>query len=163
MKGKKILYLMLALLMPVLVFIFLKYFGKNEFHVEPLFQSGIPIQTYPCPNVQAPYRIDGINEFNLFNQNTLAVIVFASTEAYNKELSRLTELFQDQPISLFLAAETFPDSALTNLTHCVFLMSEPNNIALVDKDGFIRGQYNFNKLDEVDRLIVELKIILKLF
>jgi hypothetical protein len=47
-----------------------------------------------------------------------------------------------------------------SLKDCVFLLHDPYDIVLFDKQGFIRGQYYSGDRDEIDRLILELSIIL---
>jgi hypothetical protein len=44
---------------------------------------------------------------------------------------------------------------------CVFLLKEPFDLVMVDRAGVIRGQYTSNDREEVDRLIMEITIILK--
>src|SRR6185436_14560156 len=39
--NKKILYLFIALLLPILIFLFLKYFGKNEFDIPVYYEKGV--------------------------------------------------------------------------------------------------------------------------
>ena len=47
------------------------------------------------------------------------------------------------------------------LKECVFLLNESYDMVLVDKYGFIRGQYLSSDRDELDRLIMEVAIILE--
>ena len=42
MKQKKTVFLFLALILPICIFLFLKFFGKNEFAVEPLYVDVYP-------------------------------------------------------------------------------------------------------------------------
>jgi len=46
------------------------------------------------------------------------------------------------------------------LSECVFLLNDPYDMVLVDKFGIIRGQYYSGARDELDRLIMEVAIIL---
>ena len=47
------------------------------------------------------------------------------------------------------------------LRECVLLMPSETSLTLVDHRNRIRGYYDGSDLDEVDRLIVEIKVILK--
>ena len=54
----KVLFLFLALGLPIVVFVFLKLFGKNQFAVAPLFQDSIQ-SPVGCNSFayQTPYTI----------------------------------------------------------------------------------------------------------
>ena len=58
MKGRKVLFLSLALLLPVAIFVFLKIFGQNEFQVAVMHQEGKIDAPENCDFVYStPYRI----------------------------------------------------------------------------------------------------------
>jgi hypothetical protein len=48
-----------------------------------------------------------------------------------------------------------------NLKDCVFFLKEPYNSVLIDDQKRIRGYYKLGDRAEMDRLEVELKILLK--
>jgi hypothetical protein len=39
--SKKIIYLLIALCLPALIFVFLKFFGKNQFDIPVYFKDGV--------------------------------------------------------------------------------------------------------------------------
>jgi hypothetical protein len=53
------------------------------------------------------------------------------------------------------------DGAITKLHNCIFLMESQHDAVIVDKGNRIRGQYAMSNREEADRLIMELKILLK--
>ena len=60
------------------------------------------------------------------------------------------------------ASTLTPDPAdLDDWRKCIFLLNQPNQTVLMDKERRIRGFYDLRLRDEVDRLRVELKILLK--
>ena len=59
---KKLLYLFLALLFPALIFVFLKYAGKNEFNIPVYFDQGVEKVPGGCDrSYPAPYLLDEDN------------------------------------------------------------------------------------------------------
>src|SRR5882672_9775545 len=79
MIKKKVIFLFLALLLPIAVFIFLKSFGKNEFAVQPLFQDSVSVPigcssfSYPVPYVTPDTVLAQV--FHEIN-DSLALLVF---------------------------------------------------------------------------------------
>lgn len=165
MKGKKIIYLFLALLLPVGVFLFLKFFGKNEFEVKPLYQTEITNIPEDCKgDYHVPYVIpDSLNNrLPEIKNSLLTVVVFADQtdkrSGVHKQVDRVKEEFSKDPVSI-----VYLDGGgdVDVLRRCVFLLSEEMSVALVDRERRIRGQYNVASLEDADRLIVEMQIILK--
>jgi hypothetical protein len=164
MKGTKIIFLFVALLLPACIFVFLKIFGKNEFAVEPMFQTEAPVLPAKCGAVKAPYIItaDKVSSFIMAN-DSLAIIFFldetALTSKMQKTLHQLKETYKKDPISIVLERNDAPDFDLA--FDCIFAMKMPKDIVLIDNHGMIRGQYESTDRDEIDRLKTEITIILK--
>ncbi|HEX5168134.1 MAG TPA: hypothetical protein VFW11_03100 [Cyclobacteriaceae bacterium] len=163
MSGKKSIYLMLALALPIGVFLFLKFFGKNEFHVEPLFQSSVPVDTMCNLSYTFPYVIPDsvVRQFDI-NDHELTLVVFEKDEMKNeieREVRRVEEEFSSEPVRII--RQEGVDTGVQYLRRCTFLMNDNVTISLVDKRGRIFGQYDGSSLEDMDRLIVEMKIILK--
>ena len=162
MQGKKILFLFLALLLPICVFVFLKIFGKNEFAVPPLFQDTLPEIQAGCPPVKLPYTIS--NEMlpqTVLSGDSLGLIYYPtvkpSRESQN-QITRFKKEFKQDPITLQIPDST---STMYQSRYCVFFLKEPYDLVLIDQHGVIRGQYVSEDREEVDRLITEIDIILK--
>jgi hypothetical protein len=160
MGGKKALFLFLGLFLPILVFVFLKMFGKNEFEVPLLYEQGVKVKPSGCTmNYGAPYIVpDTIIHELTFSLKPLIVVNFASQSV---KLNNLMDAF-DKDVALIegdkmnLTAEHF-----NFIKTCALLTESPNNIVLIDNRHRIRGQYDGTDRDELDRLEAEMKIILK--
>lgn len=158
MKGKKALFLFLALLLPICVFLFLKIFGKNEFAVKSLYQLKAPDAISNCIIPAIPYHIpDSVTNQLNFASDSLLLIWYAANEAdISKPKGKVTEKYR--ALNQLVLSPTGKSKAWKE---CVFFMSSPYDIVLLNKKGFIRGEYKSYDRDEMDRLFVELDIILK--
>lgn len=161
MSGKKSLFLVLALVLPVGIFLFLKFFGRNEFEVEPLFQLPVPVADRCGPDYVFPYVIpDSIAQELNIQQTELTVVIFALTkDEFSSQVNRIEDEFSADPVQVKWWMRDDDESQFAR--QCIFLMNDSLNFALLDKQGRIRGQYDATSLDEMDRLIVEMRIILK--
>lgn len=156
-RGSKGLFLFLALLMPIVVFLFLKFFGKNEFAVEPLFTTGDVIQDERCHPITYPYQIpDSVAQLYLLENDSLLLLQLgAGDEESVKQMNRVKEQFSTYPIRI--QASTSSEYR----KRCVFLMKDAYDLVLIDRQNRIRGQYVSSDREEVDRLLTEVTIILK--
>ena len=162
MKPKKLIFLTLALALPVAVFVFLKIFGENEFNVPLLHQDG----TIPSPencdfSYKAPYTIPDslIDILHLKAEDSLYVFYFdPSTGAAMRRVATEAKWLPVQIVDRsFFPHET--DERI--IRECILLLKPPASVALVDHRNRIRGYYDGSDRDEIDRLLVEIKIILK--
>ncbi len=160
MNLKKIVLLFLALLFPACVFVFLKFFGKNEFNVQPLYADAYPEGVGECGvTITLPYHIpDSVISSLQLSADSLTLIHFGklNTESEN-QLSRVKKEHGMDVKFNFLDDQK---NAVT-LKNCVFFLKDPYNLVLVDNEGIIRGQYISNDRDEIDRLLMELSILFK--
>ena len=152
----KYLLLFLALLLPGLIYVFLKSFGRNEFQVPALFQDEVPLvagcESYPRA---APYIVPASTMARLgLRGDLLTLVAFESGSATNA-LRRVRNEFGSDA---FIYTE--PADSLRATAACELILQPPANLVLVD-GSLIRGQYDVSDRDEVDRLIVEMKILLK--
>jgi hypothetical protein len=180
MKGKKVVYLMVALALPALVFIFLKFFGKNQFEVEPLFQEGVTGIPADCPEPDTgkPYRIPEniLQELQWRPSDSLTLFYIGLSGQHSSPFSRigknvnlgeirLLNLYPFSPLSDSSALPDqliyLPEERLVHWVKCFIFLKEPNDLILVDHHRRIRGYYASQNRDEVDRLITEVAIILK--
>lgn len=161
MKGKQVLYLFVALLLPTGIFLFLKIFGKNEFEVKPLYQDAAgPVQA-GCYPVQVPYHLPDSIFSQVWNaKDSLVLVTFSELKGESlTQLERVRKDFQQDALAELPASRIGKD--LGFLKKCIFLTPEPFDLVLVDKHGRLRGQYLSSDREEVDRLITEIAIILK--
>lgn len=184
MNSKKPILLFLALVLPVVVFVFLKFFGKNEFAVPVLFEDGIATPV-GCESFRydVPYSIPDTLLANITwnSSDSISLVVFGdATNAEQQEQSiQFNRIFTEFPTDNFkviLLSETnnVEQSELENVRivrvnwqyessvrSCVFLLKPTDNTVLLDSKKRIRGQYNTTNREDVDRLIMEIKIMLK--
>lgn len=175
-KGKLVI-LFLALLLPVVIFIFLKSFGKNEFAVAPLFQDSVSVvERCTTHSYAAPYHIpDSVASKLLDSQDSVTLVVFDDSLVNNNKMilaqigrlhteSSLQQLWYVTQASMEDAKVKtlkLDDAERVALKDCIFLLKSRDNAVLLDARRRIIGQYNLLDLDEADRLIMELKIVLK--
>ena len=162
MKGQKLIFLTLALLLPVAVFVFLKLFGKNEFNVPVMHQDSVAGIPAACNfEYTAPYRIaDSVIQFTQGNRSD-SLYVFYFDESLNTAMGRIAVEFDGAPITMASPSALGSFTDLAVLRECILLMEPDTSVALVDHRNRIRGYYDGHDRDEVDRLIVEIKILLK--
>ena len=150
--------LFLALLLPACIFLFLKFFGRNEFSVPALYVTEYPEGLSECGQpVALPYRIpDSVRNEISVSKATFTLIYFdsLSREAENN-LDKIKERYRDGIVYKVLG-----DTA-SKLRKCVFFLRNPYDLALIDSEGAIRGQYASSERDELDRLRMELSILFK--
>lgn len=167
MKGKGILFLLVALVLPSAIFVFLKMFGKNEFAVEPLYQvapkEGVPTE---CGKVNFPYKVphDMAPFHHAQAQNSFVLVSLGEKmdKDSEKQLKRMYEEFGDSTVETFYRRYYYQDKAKEDAYRkCVLLMPESTNTILMDTTGTIRGQYNMSDREDVDRMLTELTIVLK--
>lgn len=186
MNLKKILFLFLALLLPVLIFIFLKSFGKNEFTVPPLFEKAVEASHAECASLgyTVPYVVNdsALTRLTWGNNDSLTLVVFDDTLRGNPknntiQIVRFLNEFGTVRVNLISQLEDtdaqngLQESGSTHINmskkqfsiyrNCVFLLKLSDNATLVDRNGGIRGQYNLSDREDADRLILEMKILLK--
>jgi hypothetical protein len=161
MQIKKALYLFLALLLPVCVFLFLRSFGKNEFAVKPLYVDELPPTLEGCnPNNKKPYVLpDSIVTKYSNAKDSLTVIFFGTLkgEAAN-QFRRVQEELAGQGVSTIAVPDTTNNS---KTMRCTFFLQEPIDVVMFDRYGTIRGNYAGSDRDEIDRLLTEITIIQK--
>lgn len=162
MTGKKLILLISALLLPVAVFLFLKLFGRNEFQVPLLHQKDDIVAPAECGYRYAtPYTLpDSVaDKLAIDNRDSLYVIWF--DPAVDVAMRRVSVEFAQAPVRLLPVAALHDCFDLNVLQRCVLLMKPPASVVLVDHRKRIRGYYDGGDRDEVDRLLVEIDIILK--
>ena len=83
MKSTKALFLFLALILPVCIFLFLKFFGRNDFEFNPLFSDAPPPGDANCLPVTTPYLVpDSVTSQLSIGNDSLVVIAFNDGHFY---------------------------------------------------------------------------------
>jgi len=161
---KKRLYLFLALLLPGLLFVFLKYQASNRFDIPIYYEEGVPEQTSNCPiPVSGPYHVaDSVWSHLRDGKQDANVIIFSSKGLDGSDIARSISDEIGAGVSFTIGSELSTDSLMVaRWMNCTFLMTPFRQTVLLDNRGRIRGYYDLGLRDEVDRLRVELKILLE--
>ncbi|TXI70547.1 MAG: hypothetical protein E6Q41_01280 [Cyclobacteriaceae bacterium] len=155
--SRKFIYLFLALLLPGLIFVFLRKFGKNEFNIPVYYEAGVTDAPAPCGTYPAPYRVaDSVLQVIRTANKPMLVVTDTSSEV-KRNLDRLkSELSNSFSI-------VFPESDKRWATwlDCAFILHKPWTAVLIDEQGQIRGYYSPASREEADRMLVEIRILLK--
>jgi len=159
--NKKVIYLTLALVLPVLVFLFLKLFGKNQFDIPVYYEMGVPDAPAECRMIATqPYFLpDSILTVIKWNKGA-ALLLTDVYEANQKELKRLfseTRLNDLQVISL----DNMEADRMKRWRNCILFLKEPWKAVLIDNKKRIRGYYALSSREEIERLEIELEILFK--
>ncbi len=156
MRSKKIIFLFLALLVPSIIFIFLKMYGSNQFDIEVLYEEKMPAFTDDCnTSYTVPYRLPESMVGDLNKRGDSAVFVYFG-DPNATFINRVLTRYKDDPVGYRVLGK-----AESTQMKCIFILEEPFDVALVDNKGRIRGQYNSADREEVDRLITELAILIR--
>lgn len=159
---KKPAYLFLALLLPGLVFVFLKYFGSNRFDIPVYYTDSVKVADRCNTAIRAPYVLPD-SVWKYFPARKAANVVALNGD--REEVKEVMEIVKGElsgKAAVLDGMELNLDAAtLDRWITCVFLAEAPKTTVLFDNQGRIRGYYDIGSLDEVDRLRVELKILLE--
>jgi hypothetical protein len=161
---KKTIILVLALVLPIGVFLFLKFFGKNEFEVSPLFQDEeISFPTDCNQNYTSPYILSDslFVAYKIPEHTALVIFVLFDKEIRKETRKQLKRVDKEIGKNKIHVVKIRKKEGFDELRRCVFLMEEEQNVVLVNGERQILGQYEGDSLEDMDRLIAELQIILK--
>jgi protein SCO1 len=168
----KFAFLLVMLGIPVAIFVFLKLFGSNKFDVDIYYQQGVESAfENDCKFPQGQFYV---NPALLHKPNeSINVVGFAKDEPtieFVNMAMRLRDLFDDNVAIELISgnAKGSKDYYLNKIVNfsidqamtCDFVLNDINSLVLVDKQRRIRGYYS-SDLDDIDRLIVEIKILLE--
>lgn len=155
---KKIL-LIIALLLPIGVFVFLRFFGKNEFSIPVYYESLSDIPTNSCDRkYEEPYLVSDSVLIDMGWKGSVSLIISDTSQDISLGLKRLNEEFDQNIQSIYPQVE---NPHWEEIYACDFFLKKPWSALLLDDQRRIRGYYDLNSREEIDRLIVELKILLK--
>jgi hypothetical protein len=152
---RKTIFLAIAFILPIIVFVFLKMFGKNEFEI-PVFHKDKVDTIGGCDyKYSAPYVLPDTILSSMGSKQSDATLVLFS-QMQKEGAIRLAEKYK--PNQLQVVTINVEDG---QEMRCVFLLTEKFNSVLIDSKGQIRGYYQITTREEVDRLMIELSILFK--
>ncbi|MCU0419174.1 MAG: hypothetical protein MUC38_05895 [Cyclobacteriaceae bacterium] len=150
-----VIILLVILLVPGLVFVFLRVFGKNEFDIPVYHTEGVAVWPAGCvPIIARPYRLAGA----WLEDRSPTLFLTAGSASIVANVARVTDQTGDELHPVYV---TDFDSVGQNDLRCQLALEKPWNTVLVDPEGQIRGYYELSTREETDRLIMEVKILLK--
>lgn len=178
-KLPKILALVAILVIPLLIAVFLKIFGNNEFDIPVYYETGTGHSFKECTDSgNEHFFATELIQDKTQPDNVSLLIFFEEDENFSDNqlaniISRIQDTFGDESVEKILYSKQNDDNqnddldkiiSLTenefiNKMHCHAVTDTVNQFILVDKTARIRGYYGV-ELDEVDRMIVEAKILL---
>ena len=173
--NKKWLYLFLALALPGLIFVFLKKFGKNEFALPVYFEKGIVADSLCGFSSNTVYQVPDstIAKYFSWKSGARVVVVYPFVKDDLSEVERIGSKYSKEELEMALLSgipnnphSTLPVQFLDYnqfgiTVHCLFRVQEPWSVVLLDNENKIRGFYDGSRRDEMDRLDLELSILLK--
>jgi protein SCO1/2 len=176
-----------ALLLPVLIFVFLKMFGENQFDI-PVFNYSELTSQINCDEVTLPHTVEHIQGTLEFENSISAVKIYHvmadginTTELKNLMVAKdrltgsdvsihsiakkdstnaIVDLKTTYQVAGIWELGEMPSDDLNDYINCQLIITEGESLVLVDADGIIRGYYFGEDEKEIDRLIVESKIML---
>ena len=164
------IFLVIIIASPILVVLFLQLFGENRFEV-PVYHQEFPPDYCGCENIEIPYSLP--TAYRL--QDSLQVVMFHEgiiKEALSLQCTRISDKIDGKNVAfkrfgrnsrphpgIQSTTVSGEDYSLTRM--CVYHLDEGMNTVLVDGSGKIRGYYDINEREEVDRLSVEIDILLE--
>ena len=163
--ARKVTYLLIALGLPGLVFVFLKFFGRNEFNIPVFHQESTVEAPVGCfVKLQTPYQVPDtiMHKLGVRSKERATVISYENNHEGERNIEKVKrEIGSDVALIFPNRTMASEDSVFTKIKNCFLLLNEPYTTVLIDNDRRIRGYYAPSSLEESDRLVLELKILLK--
>lgn len=153
---KKAFILSFSILLPIILYFFLKFFGENKYVVSEV--------DYGC--------YEELIKTTFSKQDIRSEVILVDIRFYLKNSlvdNLLTKLYSNKKIDIITLSEInrniswdvlktdfFSD---TNEMICFESESKKDYVLLIDSELKVRGIYDLNNLDEYDRLNVEIDIV----
>ena len=143
--------LFVALAAPVLIFFFLKLFGKNEFEVPVYWSDGVAVNG--CAPKPGLYTLpDSALTAWGWKGDKATLLVLDDGKTVTTNLARVADLFDEGDYATI---------SVHNAPSCLLLAGDSSKVVMIDNQKRIRGYYTPTTERETDRLGVELRILLK--
>lgn len=150
MKNRKLIILFLSLALPVLIFLFLKIFGKNQFDLT-VFHTDASTWPLDCPSPTVyPYFPDLMDKGRVVATKP-SILLLKRPE--DEAIKRLPVEIDTSALPLIRLPES--------IDRCLFGAPSGTGAIIIDKNGAVRGIFAQLNREETDRLIMESKILLE--
>ena len=146
--------LLFSLLFPVIVFLFLKFFGQNEYELS--------IYNSSCSDLIENLLKEPNNNIKLLDvrlrDDNLLIDNYINKLDISNEIKVIT--LSDQPRNLEWMSIRVDNLLIKNLTKCVEnVVFDKSFILLIDTKNNVRGYFNSTDRGEIERLDVEIDIL----
>ena len=146
--------LLFSLLFPVIVFLFLKFFGQNEYELS--------IYNSSCSDLIENLLKDPNNNIKLLDvrlrDDNLLIDNYINKLDISNEIKVIT--LSDQPRNLEWMSIKVDNLLIKNLTKCVEnVVFDKSFILLIDTKNNVRGYFYSTDRGEIERLDVEIDIL----
>ena len=146
--------LLFSLLFPVIVFLFLKFFGQNEYELS--------IYNSSCSDLIENLLKDPNNNIKLLDvrlrDDNLLIDNYINKLDISNEIKVIT--LSDQPRNLEWMSIKVDNLLIKNLTTCVDnIVFNKSFILLIDTKNNVRGHFYSTDREEIERLDVEIDIL----
>src|SRR5687767_12161539 len=127
MQGKKVVYLFLALLLPVGIFIFLRTFGKNEFDVPAFYQDVAPKVSAECTgDYKAPYHLPDSIIGRLPNEKSASLYVIYFSDEIQARIKQEVEYDEVEFVNAKILEGT------NQVRKCVLIVPGAEDLVVID-------------------------------
>lgn len=177
----KTLATLIVLGLPIGVVFFLKIFGSNQYDLPVFHQDGPDWELTYCEQFEGAHIVD-INHISGSSVLTSIKKKLIIIGDYNEEnaalipyLNRLDGVFDLTSVELILLSANnnfhpdlseriqklmMTDEEILQFNSCLLLKRVAGEFVLIDEQGRIRGYYELNNEEELERLMVEVKVLL---
>jgi protein SCO1 len=193
--------LIITLLIPVCIYLFLKYFGENRYSLPVYYIKAADFPDRECDFSKFPYKIElfpfadanGNPCDSTWMRGRLSVVSIFDSIRHSEEMlkeSNISQIISEtgstgklQMIKVYVIGKSdsirsrlgVPSKSVLQVTgsvsdvshfaRCGLILPDSaglfNQWVLIDPLGRIRGYYDSRRFDEIDRLKVEIKILLR--
>tara|TARA_B100001996_G_C18495906_1_gene529510 strand:+ start:118 stop:612 length:495 start_codon:yes stop_codon:yes gene_type:complete len=152
------LILFFSLLLPILLFLFLKYFGDNKYEIQK-YDFGCEIKLEDINELSNVISLNEIKVLDIrIDDNSKLIDNYLNKIFLNKKIKIITLSEEDRNlnwINLSLSKLT-----LNNLLKCYTSANTYKSfVLLLDNSNKLRGLYNIELQSEIERLNVEIDIL----
>lgn len=149
--------LLFALLFPIIVFLFLKFFGQNEYELSVYKSSCFDVvENLLIENNQKKNNIKLLDV--RLDDNNILINNYINKLEFNSEIEVIT--LSDQLRNLKWLSIEVEKSLITDLSSCISNIEFSKSfILLLDSKNKVRGYFNSTERGEIERLEVEIDIL----
>ncbi len=176
-KAFKIFFLVVALVVPSLIYVFLRGFGDNKFEIPVFYQEGIPFSG--CKVVSSKQHLVQFEDYKLHFTQLFYFPMWVNDAEFYQQCNRIAEKYSNVVFTAIADSSNYNilgnvllvsnEAHLYEIANCDLVLgqetaiTEPiyNKLVLVDKHKQIRGYFNGNEMEDMDRLNIELDILSK--